>query len=292
MDSELIFLSIALLGTLSGSIFDIKDRWVPDWTNYLMVFFGLAGHAIISLQANSIWPFAYSLIAVAILYGVSELLFQLGVWGGGDAKMLIGLGALLATFPNNLMPLLINWPFLLTFWTNSLIFGGLLGFFGSIYLAVRHFNKFLNSAKKYLQKKYIQYSLIAALIAIPIAFFFDKLTAFVLGIIFLLALMLISLKSIEEACMFKTISPKKLVEGDWVTDEINIEGVYYVPNRTGIEKKDILKLIELENIGKLKNITVKEGLPYVPAFFLGLVSAVWLGDLMFLLVIRLFAFGF
>jgi len=114
----------------------------------------------------------------------------------------------------------------------------------------------------------------------------------VLGIIFLLALMLISLKSIEEACMFKTISPKKLVEGDWVTDEINIEGVYYVPNRTGIEKKDILKLIELENIGKLKNITVKEGLPYVPAFFLGLVSAVWLGDLMFLLVIRLFAFGF
>ncbi|HIH13790.1 MAG TPA: prepilin peptidase [Nanoarchaeota archaeon] len=292
MDSELIFLSIALLGTLSGSIFDIKDRWVPDWTNYLMVFFGLAGHAIISLQANSIWPFAHSLIAVAILYGVSELLFQLGVWGGGDAKMLIGLGALLATFPNNLMPLLINWPFLLTFWTNSLIFGGLLGFFGSIYLAVRHFNKFLNSAKKYLQKKYIQYSLIAALIAIPIAFFFDKLTAFVLGIIFLLALMLISLKSIEEACMFKTISPKKLVEGDWVTDEINIEGVYYVPNRTGIEKKDILKLIELENIGKLKNITVKEGLPYVPAFFLGLVSAVWLGDLMFLLVIRLFAFGF
>ena len=172
MDSELIFLSIALLGTFSGSLFDIKDRWVPDWTNYLMVFFGLAGHAIISAQSNSIWPFAYSLIAVAILYGVSELLFQLGVWGGGDAKMLIGLGALLATFPNNLMPLPINWPFLLTFWTNSLIFGGLLGFFGSIYLAIRHFHKFLNSVKKYLQKRYIQYLLIAMLVAIPTVFFF------------------------------------------------------------------------------------------------------------------------
>ena len=291
MDAEWIFLSIALLGTFSGSLFDIKDRWVPDWTNYLMVFFGLAGHAILSLQTNSIWPFAYSLIAVAILYGLSELLFQLGVWGGGDAKMLIGLGALLATFPNLLMPLPVNWPFLLTFWTNSLIFGGLLGFFGSIYLAVKHFSKFLNSAKKYIQKKYIQYFLGTTLITVLIAFFFDKAVALMLGIMPLLILVLVGLKSIEDACMFKTISPKKLVEGDWVTDEINIAGVHYVPNKTGIEKKDIKKLIELENLGKLKNITVKEGLPYVPAFFLGLISAVWFGDLMLMLIIRLFAFG-
>ena len=97
MDIRLIFVSIALAGVLIGTIFDLKARWVPDYVNYFMIFFGLAGHAIISIQANSIWPFAYSLIAVGILYVLSAVLFYAGAWGGGDAKMLIGLGALLAS---------------------------------------------------------------------------------------------------------------------------------------------------------------------------------------------------
>jgi len=289
MDIRLIFVSIALAGVLIGTIFDLKARWVPDYVNYFMIFFGLAGHAIISIQANSIWPFAYSLIAVGILYVLSAVLFYAGAWGGGDAKMLIGLGALLATVPNLvfMQDFPIQWPFLITLWTNTLIFGAAIGFVGTFYLAAKHFSSFKKEFKILSVKTKL--FLIPIMLLFPISYYFEKsFVIFPFAILILFVLFLV-FKSVENACMYKFIAPKKLVEGDWVVDEVKIAGTHYKPNKSGIEKKDILKLIELESLGKLEKIKIKEGLPYVPAFMLGLLASLFYGDLMFKLLNLFFA---
>ena len=287
MDIRLIFVSIALAGVLIGTIFDLKARWVPDYVNYFMIFFGLAGHAIISIQANSIWPFAYSLIAVGILYVLSAVLFYAGAWGGGDAKMLIGLGALLATVPNLvfMQDFPIQWPFLITLWTNTLIFGAAIGFIGTFYLAAKHFSGFKKEFKTFSGKTKL--FLIPIMLLFPISYYFEKsFVIFPFAILILFVLFLV-FKSVENACMYKFTAPKKLVEGDWVVDEIKIAGIHYTPNKSGIEKKDILKLIELESLGKLDKVKIKEGLPYVPAFMLGLLASLFYGDLMFKILAKL-----
>jgi len=290
MNPELIFVAVAVIATAIGSVFDIKARWVPDYNNYAMVFFGLGGHAILSLQQNSIWPFAYSAIAVAVLYALSSVLFYAGVWGGGDAKMLIGLGALLATVPNFvfMQNFPIAWPFLITMWTNTLLFGALIGFVGTSYLAAKHFSGFKKEFEKIFEK--YKLFLIPAIILFPVAYYFNKTSIIFVFVLFILFVLFLVFKSVENACMFKFIRPKKLVEGDWVVDEIKIADVRYKPDKSGIEKKDILELVELERLGKLDKVKIKEGLPYVPAFFLGLLSALFYGDLMFKLMAMLFAF--
>ncbi len=283
---QMIFVIVAIVATLIGSAFDLKSRWVPDYVNYFMIFFGLGGHAILSVTQNSVWPFAYSLIAVGVLYGLSAVLFYTGVWGGGDAKMLIGLGALLATVPNLVFVqnFPVAWPFLITLWTNTLVFGAVIGFIGTFYLAARHFSGFRKELLKFLEKKEIKIIFAAVLLLIPVSYYFEKTFALFSSMILAFIVLFLIFKSVENACMYKFIAPKKLVEGDWVVDEIKVAGVHYDPNKSGIEKKDILKLVELERLGKLEKIKIKEGLPYVPAFFLGLIASLFYGDLMFKLI--------
>ena len=78
------------------------------------------------------------------------------------------------------------------------------------------------------------------------------------------------------------MNPKNLTEGDWITEDIKIKGkVVYKPERTGISKPEILKLQKLEKQNKLKNVIVKEGLPYVPAFLVALIATLLNIDVLF-----------
>lgn len=275
MFAEILFASIALACCAVGAYTDLKGRWVPDWINFFMIFFGLGGHAILSVLQKSIWPLAYALIAVGVFYGASACMFYTGVWGGGDAKMFIGLGALFPTF-SAVAP----WPFLLTLWFNVLIFGVLFGLLSIFFLAFKHKDKFKQEFSGLTNKnKFLKFW--PALLAIPFVSFFAVQPIFPLALLAVLLVPLILVaKSVENACMFKQISPSRLTEGDWIAEEIKIGNYFYKPAKTGIEKKDILKLVELEKAGKLSSVKVKEGLPYVPAFLAGLIVSLAFGDLM------------
>jgi len=52
----------------------------------------------------------------------------------------------------------------------------------------------------------------------------------------------------------------------------------------GIEKKQIRKLIELYKKRKVKNILIKEGIPFVPSFFAAYVITLIYGNLVLLIV--------
>jgi len=284
MITDWIFISVAIAGAAAGTATDLKGRWVPDWVNYFMIIFGISGHALISVVQWSIRPFVYSAAAAGILYGVSSLLFYAGVWGGGDAKLFVGLGALLPVFtPAVSAP----WPWLVTLWVNTLVFGSILGVLGSFYLAVKYKAKFVPELKNQFAKNRRTIYMTPALIILPAMIYFLDLPIEIFALSMLLLLfpfLYVVLKAVEHSCMFKHIAPSKLVEGDWVVDEVHIGSHNYKPAKSGIEKKDIIGLIELEKAGKLKHVKIKEGLPYVPALLAGLLASVFFGDLLFWII--------
>jgi len=90
--------------------------------------------------------------------------------------------------------------------------------------------------------------------------------------------LLISMKTIEHISMRKAIPTNKLVEGDWVNEEIKINGkIIYSPKSLGVNKKQI-ELIKKHK----KNVQIREGIAFVPAFLIGtIISLIW-GNLIFL----------
>ena len=78
-------------------------------------------------------------------------------------------------------------------------------------------------------------------------------------------------KAVEKACLYKYVKPRQLTEGDWVEEDILISNrVIYKAKNTGIEKEDIQKLVK----ARVKKVLIKEGIPFLPPFFLGTAAAV------------------
>jgi len=275
----IVQIAVALLATIIATLTDLKKREVPDFISYFLIAFGIGSAAIISVFQLSIYLFLYSIAGAVLLYAFGAGLYYTGVWGGGDAKLLTGFGATLASFPA-----VVAWPFLLTILFNILFFGAVFGVVFSIYLAVKHRKKFAEEARKILQKfKAIVFALYAGLAIVLFLYFIQKLvliTSFVWASAVVLFYLFIGLKAIENACMYRFIAASKLVEGDWIAEPVKFRGkIVYKPEKTGISIRELEKLKKL----KIKQIKIKDGLPYIPAFLAALIVSLLGKDIMFLI---------
>ena len=76
-------------------------------------------------------------------------------------------------------------------------------------------------------------------------------------------------RSVEQSCMFKTVSPEKLTEGDWIEGDIRLgKKVLYSKKDLGVSREQIKELVKYYKKGKIRKITVKEGIPFVPSFLI------------------------
>ena len=121
--------------------------------------------------------------------------------------------------------------------------------------------------------------LLAGLFAAVVLSFFG-LDLILLGIPAFFAFLLylgLFIKSVEKSTMYRNLPVSKLTEGDWVAKEIHHNGKYICgPKDLGLSKKQIAKLKRL----KRKTILVKEGIPFVPSFFLGWILNLFFGNLL------------
>jgi len=108
------------------------------------------------------------------------------------------------------------------------------------------------------------------------------LTVFMNGLIItaVVAAIILLHRFITKKGLTKHINPSKLMEGDWLTDEIHIGELHYIPKRTGIDKYTIEKLIKLESEGKLANVKIKVGFATGLYFLIGLLISLLFGDLL------------
>jgi len=284
----LIPYTIAFFALLIGSYTDIKTREVPDWVNFGLIGTGFGINLLFSIILFKIDFILASIIGFAIFFAIAWLMFYFGQWGGGDSKMLMGLGALIG------IDFLSKSYFLVHFLTNVMLIGALYGLLWSIFMIFKNKNKFMNNFKKSLKNKKIilakRIIFILFIVLVLVSIFtpdrFIKLMFFYLAVVSILTFYLwIIIKAVENSCMLKYVKPQQLTEGDWIAKDVKIGGKYITgPKDLGIEKKKIKILIELYKKRKVKNILIKEGIPFVPSFFIAYIVTLIFGNLVFLIL--------
>ncbi len=281
-----------LAGLLAGSITDLRTREVPDWINYSLMGAGIGLNALASIIMRDYRIMLYSIAGLAIFLALSHLMYYTGQWGGGDAKMLMGIGALLG------LPVSLSFPFfdvnamLISFLMNLLIAGFAYGVGAALFIAFANRKKFTRQLGKELEAhRVMRLSLLAASGGVLLISFFMaeppvKLVLAAAGTITAGSFYLwIFVRAVENACMYRLVRPEQLTEGDWIARDI-IVGKKRItgPKDLGIEKKQIRELIRLQKKGKIKRIMIKEGIPFVPSFLLAfLMTLVW-GNVMLMLI--------
>jgi len=296
MLGDLLFVTFAILGGLFATISDLKTLEVPDFLNYFLVLFGLGGHLIVSIMTWNYWPFALSLIVAGILFAVANVMYYTGQWGGGDAKLLIGFGALLPIFPaallNYVSPVIAPWPFIFTLWVNIFVFGAIFGLIATVYLALKHRQKFAKEVKRLYQRFKLGIMILLVLVVVPTVLLVFNSVFFNLAIFLWcsaagVSLLFLFAKAVENSAMHKFIAPSELTLGDWVKDIKIKDKVIYKKEREGLTEKSMKKLIRIEAEGKLKKVLIKEGIPFVPSFLAGLLVSLFYGDIVFMFFLRL-----
>jgi len=285
----LILTSIALIALIIATITDLKTREVPDWLSYGLISVGLGLNLIFSLIYQNYNIIINSLLGFAFFLIVALIMFYTGQWGGGDSKVLMGLGALIGFNTK-----FVESPFLVSLLINILLVGAVYGLLWSFTLVLKNLKNFLkefkkasHSSKAIKSRTYVIFSVILILILA----FFNKGTALgflllALAVIILITFYLwIFVKAVEKTCMIKSITPDKLTEGDWIVKNIKYKGKYICgPKDLGIEKKQIMVLKKLYKQNKIKNILIKEGIPFVPSFLIAYIITLFFGNLFFLFI--------
>ena len=277
-----ILLSLAFIALIIGSIIDIKTREVPDWINFGLIFAAVSIRALYSIITFDYIFLINGFIGLIIFVIIAYIMFYTGQWGGGDSKMLMGLGAVFG-LTLSLKP----FPFAGIFLINVIIAGAVYGLIYGVVLAVKNRKRFLKEFLSLIHdKQIIKYRrsilIVFVILILSIIFLIQNillkwvLLAFVF-IIYTSFYLIFFIKAIELSSMFKYVEPSELTEGDWIAkDYYYDEKKICSPKDLGISKKQIKQLIALRKKGKVKKIKIKHGIPFIPSFLAALIiSLIW-----------------
>ncbi len=277
-----IFIIVALIAVLIGSYTDIKTLEVPDWLNYSLIAIGLGGNLIFTIANLDTSYIIKSLSGLGISIVIGLIMFYTGQWGGGDSKMIFGLGAMFGFDYRALLNF--QFDFFTKFFINMLVAGAAYGLIWVFIMALKNRKKLYRKIKIAFRNKKLRrirlLSGLAAIVGLIIIHFlpsyFDAelrvLLSLSVVILYFMNYLFIIIKVIEEVSMVRLINPEKLTEGDWIVNDIIVKGKRITgPKDLGISKKNIEKLIKLKQQGKIGKIKVKYGIPFVPSFLIALV---------------------
>ncbi|WP_407392819.1 prepilin peptidase [Methanobrevibacter sp.] len=273
----LIQIIITILFSIMAAIYDVRKNIVPDMLTYSLLSFGLISNFILTLISTNIKFILASFISMIITYAITYMLWKLNIWGGGDVKLFTAIAAVIPSGVNinflNIFPELSIYPF-----SFSVVINSILVSFPFLVVFVTHL----------IFKNEI----------------FRNNMDFLVNIFNIEAL-----RFIINSTLNKLISIKDLKEGMIVNDyyfnneyiidllsEIdgnlkiyktrdNDEFKYYFKSQSagGITTKEMwqLKIMNAQQIIS-DNISVKTAFPFTPAILLGLMIAVFYGDIMML----------
>jgi len=269
LSENLFLILIALIWIIAAVIQDFRKREIANWWNFSLIAVALAYRGFISVWIWNFGFFIYGLFGLGIFIGFAYLLYYGRIFAGGDAKLLMGVGAAL--------------PFYNLFYTNVKIFlyfilllmfcGGIYGACYSIILSYKHRKAFSKEFLKQLKnnKKFILGFVALAILSMIIilfaqAYLLSLFSLIIIGFPFLY----VYAKSIEESCMIKEVQPAKLTLGDWLYKEIKIGKKLIKPSWEGLSEKELAVLKKSR-----KKVLLKEGIPFTPAFFFAFIVLIW-----------------
>ncbi|HLC78776.1 MAG TPA: prepilin peptidase [Candidatus Nanoarchaeia archaeon] len=264
---EYFLIVLGLLWVGFASIQDLRKREVANWISFSLIVFALGIRIFYGIFTGE-WSFLFQgIFGLIVFFILGNALYYGRMFAGGDAKLMISLGAILpitTTFGNNLK---IFFSFFLLF----LFAGALYGLAATARMSLINFKEFkkdfISSIKKNKKKMWV--IMIAGLITMVLGlqngmFFSLGVLIFVFPYIYYYAL------SVDRKCMVRKVKAKYLTEGDWLAEKLKIGKKTIDPNWEGLSMQEI-RLIRKH----YKEIKVKYGIPFVPVFFIALVAFIY-----------------
>ena len=169
MAFDILLITITLAALLIGSLSDLRTREVPDWISYGLIFAAFGIRIIFSLQLG-LYVLLSGIFGFLICLALAFLFYYSGQWGGGDSKLLMGMGAVIGiTFPFDATSFNLLWFFL------ALLFlGAIYGLLWMIILGIVKHKIFFKNFKSYLlRRKKLHFVLIAVTFIFVILTFFQ-----------------------------------------------------------------------------------------------------------------------
>ena len=262
--------SLFFIGIVIAGLQDLKRREVDNLWNFSLIFFALAYRGFVSVFNGNYWFVLNGFIGLGIFFLLANLFYYSRLFAGGDAKLLMALGTILPLSYNWILNLKIFGLFVLLFFTLGAVYALIWSFFVVFANWSRFVKEFRKQWKNY--KKMFLISLIFVLLWTGFVFAISQIEFVFIGLVVLLfPLLFVFVKSVEESCMVKLISPDKVTEGDWLYRDVRVRGKKIKSCWEGVSK------FHLRAIRKSrKKILVKQGIPFTVAFLLGFVALLWL----------------
>jgi hypothetical protein len=278
----LITIIIAFIALIVASLTDIKNREVPDYVSYILIFVALTSALLQTIIEWNYIPVAQSAMGMIIGLVIAYAMFYLGQWGGGDSKLMMGLGAVIGF---NVFPIFgENNYWLLLMIANIILLGAVYGLTWSIFLAVKNRKEFMKGMKSWFEKREILIIrrvlliIIAVLLIIVLTLVpqeYKSVMILSLATLYVIFYIWLFVKVIEETCMIKDIPISKLTEGDWIYKNVYIgKKLITGPKDLGISREQIAQLKKYSAKGKIKTVTIKEGIPFIPVFLLAYIATI------------------
>jgi Flp pilus assembly protein protease CpaA len=270
MHQGIIFL-IALGGIwmFFATVQDIKKREVANWLNFSLIVFALGARFFYSLFFNDGFGFfLQGIIGLGIFFAIGNLLYFLKVFAGGDAKLMISLGAILPLSSSFFINLKIYALFFCVFF----LVGAVYGILFSLILVLKNLRKFKKefSRQFILEKKFFYIFSVLGFLVLCLGFFEEFMIYFGL-LIFFFPLLYVYAKSVEEGIMILNMDSFKITEGDWLYKDLKIGKKIIHAKWDGLSKMEIREIRK-----KLKKVKIKQGIPFVPVFLISFMVLVLL----------------
>ena len=278
-----IAISVSVLFLLVASYLDLRTGEIPDWVSFSLIGISLLIAGVDSVISSDFNLILNSLVVGAAYFAFGYLSFWLGQWGGGDVKVLAGIGCSvgylgsLGVFSGMYVPYfvsyfvnlgLVGWPYVILY---SLVLG---------VMRPESFTRFMSLLRK---KRTI--ILVAVSFLPPIAALFMDIG--ILGIIYLalpvFVVLSVYLKAVEKVALQKTVRVSELKEYDALAEDITVDGKVVVKGKDieGINKEQLGEIKKLAEGGKIPDtIRIRWGIKFVPILFLAFVSLLMWGDML------------
>ena len=252
---------VFLIGIGLASFQDLKRREVDHWLVLLLMVFGFAYMVFEGVFGGGSLVMVLGVVSFLIMFVLMNLLYYGRVFAGGDAKLLF---AMFIVFVGaSLMETLVNIGVFILF---LMLAGGIYGLVYSLVLFGMNFWKIKEEFREGFKNVYLRYAVVAGIVLFVFSYvdwiFLAPAILFLIGpVLFVFG------KAVENVVMVKSISAKDLREGDWLDEDIKIGRKVIKADWDGLSLEDIAVLKK-----RGRRVKIKNGIPFVPAFFFGFLA--------------------
>lgn len=286
---------IALIFLLVASIYDLKYGEITDKINFGFILTVVILSITLSLSRMDI-NILLNTVSIGMGYFVvAYVLYHLGQWGGGDVKLLLGLGCTIGLL--NSIGYVWNTPLLPYYLVYFIDMGVVVLPYALIYMLILSVSK-PDVFKNCLEKTASMSTLILFLLAFAAPLIFYLYTAspfFILFSVVLSTFILASLflKTSEEVLLTKTIPVSELKESDALEEDLTYNGKKIALRREieGVNKQQLELIKKLASENKIPSqIKIRWGVKFAPIIAISFLLTVYVGDLMAILIKELINF--